>query len=777
MVGKTISHYKILEKIGEGGMGIVYKAEDLKLKRTIALKFLPPHALGSDDEKTRFLHEAQAAAAIEHPNIATVYEIDEVEEQIFIAMAYVEGESLKEKIEKGPVKLAETINLAIQIAEGLKEAHEKNVTHRDIKPANIMITAKGQVKILDFGLAKLSGKTRLTKENTTLGTTAYMSTEQAQGDEVDHRSDIWSLGVVLYEMISGQLPFKGDYEQAVIYSILNEKAEPVTGLRSGVSMALELILDKAMSKNPAERYQHAEDLLVDLRSVGKDLESGSGSSATIPLKATSKSRKPLYAGFGGLLLVAMVILYFLFLGTTPMIDSVAIMPFFNDSGNPDMEYLSDGITESLISKLSRLSDLKVMSRHSVFRFKGEKIDPGSVGHELNVRAVLLGRISQRDGNLKISLELIDTRDDRQLWGEQYNRKSEDLLALQEEISRQISEKLHLKLSPAENTQLAKFPTQNSEAYQLYLRGRYFLNRFSKEDLARSFDYFNQVIELDPDYALAYTGLADAYWRNTTFYTGSEEDAKKAESYAVKAIELDEGLPEAHLSIATIYFMRDWDWAEAEKEIRRALEINPNFSDAYSLLATILIVNGRFDDALQFHRKAVAIDPLHIPNNCDFGWAYYMARKYDQSIKQANRTLELPGAPLWEHIWIARSYSLQGMFEEALKTLENIKSKAENWPPWLAELAYVYASTDRKDEALGLIDRMLEISDNRYVNPQFIATSYAALGDVDRTFEWIENGILKRSIRAISLKVEPKFDFLRDDPRYRILLKKIGFDEK
>ena len=777
MIGKTISHYKIVEKIGEGGMGVVYKAEDTKLKRAVALKFLPAHALDSDDEKKRFLHEAQAAASIEHPNISSVYEIDEAEGRTFISMPYIEGESLKDKIKKGPLKLQEIIDLAAQMAGGLQEAHEKKIVHRDIKPANIMVTPKGQIKIMDFGLAKLSGRTKLTKEQTTLGTISYMSPEQAQGEKVDHRSDIWSLGVVIYEMITGQLPFKGDYEQAVIYSILNERAESISGLRTGVPMALEVILEKAMAKNPAERYQHVEDMLVDLRNVGKNMETDSDSTVTTSVGGKQKNRKPVLVGMAGLLLAILVMVYFIILKPNPMIDSVAIMPFANDSGDPEMEYLSDGITESLISKLSQLADLKVMSRHSVFRFKGEEIDPKSVGQNLNVRAILLGRISQVGENLRISLELVDTKDDRQLWGEQYTHGIADVLTLQEDISRQVSENLHLKLSPAENSLLAELPTQNSEAYHLYLRGRYFLLRVNRVDLDKSIDYFNQVIEIDPVYALAYAGLADAYWSIALFYTGSEEDMQKAESYALKAIEIDEGLAEAHQSLAMIHYVRDWNWLEAEKELMRVLEINPNYADAYDVLGQIMTVNGRMDEALMYQRKSVDLDPLQIRNNCNFGWALHMAGQYDEAIEQARRTLELPGAPLWDHIWISMSYIQKGMYDEALKALESIRAKAENWPPWLAELAYVYASTGRRDEAQKVIDRMLEIASERYVNEFFIAVAYAGLKDTDRTIEWIEKGISRRNPRVTTLKVDKKFDFLRNDPRYEVMLKKMGLDEK
>ncbi len=371
MVGKTISHYKILEKLGEGGMGVVYKAEDTKLKRTVALKFLPQNTFAGEEEKNRFIREAQSAASLEHSNIFTVYEIDEADGQIFIAMAFIDGESLKEKIEKGPMKLKEAVNIACQVCDGLYEAHEKGIVHRDIKPANIMITSKGQVKIMDFGLAKAVGRSRLTKTKSSMGTVAYMSPEQTNGEDVDSRSDVWSLGVVLYEMISGQLPFKGDYEQAILYSVMNEDAESLTSLRPGVPLGLQRVVEKALAKNPEERYQNVDEMLVDLRIVGNELESGTKKTAVPKRNRKINKKVVVIAGAAFLVLILMALGYIFLVGSSQTFDSIAIIPFTNDSGNPDMEYLSDGITESLISKLSRLSDLKVMSRHSVFRFKGK----------------------------------------------------------------------------------------------------------------------------------------------------------------------------------------------------------------------------------------------------------------------------------------------------------------------------------------------------------------------------------------------------------------------
>ncbi len=446
MIGKTVSHYRIIEELGRGGMGLVYKAEDTKLKRTVALKFLPPELIRDPEIKKRFIHEAQTASAIEHINICNIYEIDQTNDgQMFISMAYYEGESLKKKIEgERLLSIEEILDIAIQIAQGLTIAHESNIIHRDLKPANIMITDHGEVKIVDFGLAKLAGQTKLTKEGTTLGTVAYMSPEQVRGEEVDYRSDIWQLGVILYEMITGKLPFKGDYDQAVMYSISNENPEPITGLRSGVSLELERIVSKVMAKNIDERYQHLSDLVVDLKSLQKVLESGAK-----PLKHAGKgvSKKPrmMYWGAGILLILIIFSGYYLILKPKKLFDSIAVLPFINTTADPELEYLSDGMTESIINSLSKLSSLnRVIARSSVFQYKGKEIVPKEVGKELGVKALLISRISQHKDELSISVELVNTENNNRIWGDQYKRAFSEIFEIQDEISEAITENLAIK---------------------------------------------------------------------------------------------------------------------------------------------------------------------------------------------------------------------------------------------------------------------------------------------------------------------------------------------
>jgi serine/threonine-protein kinase len=553
MTGQIISHYKILEKLGGGGMGVVYKARDLKLDRFVALKFLPHHLIADDEEKKRFIHEAKSASALDHPNICTIYEIDETEdEQMFIAMAYYEGETLKKKIDRGPLPLDEAINLAIQVAQGLQCTHEAGITHRDIKPANVMITNKGQAKIMDFGLAKLAGqKTRLTKTGMTVGTLAYMSPEQLQGIDADHRSDIWALGVVLYEILTGKLPFKGEYEAAMVYSILNEPPEPIIALRAGVPMELERIVNKAVAKNTNARYQHIDEILVDLRSLQTDFASGASKQRLTAAKFSKKKRFYLYGGFATVLIFLIGII--LFRGareTYPKHDSIAVLPITNLSGDPELEYFADGMTEALITDLAQISALKVISRTSVMQYKGAKKPLPEIANELKVDVVLEGSVQCFGERVKITAQLIEAATDRHLWAKSYERELRDILALQNEVARAVADEIQVKLTPQEQARLMSVHPVNPEAYQAYLKGRYYWNKRTKEGFKKGIDYFTTAIEIDPAYALAYAGLADCYnLLGNWGYLPPKETFPKAKVAAMKAIEIDERLAEAHTSLA------------------------------------------------------------------------------------------------------------------------------------------------------------------------------------------------------------------------------------
>ena len=786
MIGKTILHYKILDKLGEGGMGVVYKAEDTKLKRTVALKFLPLHTMVSEEEKARFEHEAQAAAALDHPNICTVYEINESDGQAFIAMAYVEGQSLQDIVGASLVgaqtragtrpapTLADILNYAIQIAEGLQAAHEKDIVHRDIKPANILITEKGQVRITDFGLAKLAGRTQLTKEGTSMGTVAYMSPEQTQGIEVDHRTDIWAFGAVIYEMITGKQPFAGDYEQAVMYSIMNEDPEPPTAFRTGVPMELERIVLKALAKDPGERYQRIDEMLVDLNGVQV-----SGRTHPDPpqkyAKQTAFRKTHRYLGLAILLILSLsVFTYFMNRGQS--IDSIAVLPFVNSYNDPDIEYLSDGITETLITKLSQLPQLRVMARSTVFRFKGKDVTARQVGDQLNVRAVVTGEIVQRGDALRINAELVDVSDGAQIWGNQYDRTIDDIFAIENAISEQISTSLRLQLTSEEKGKLVKQHTEDTAAYQLYLKGRFYLSKRTGEAIERALGYFEEAVARDPNYALAFAGMADCYVLLPVHQVLTAEEAFiKLKAAAFQALQIDEQLAEAHTALATGYSIFGWDWRAAEKSFIRAIEINPNYATAHHWYGDIYLrMHARFDEAIAEMKRALELDPLSLIINADLGQSYTYARSYDLAAEQLRKTIEMD-----QNFWLA-PYCLGLAFVFKDDVNKGIEQFQRAWllnqhPTIIGAMGYAFGIAGNAEEANKMLVQLVEISRKSNVSPYHFARIYAGLGDNDKAMDFLRRCVLQHDHFIILLKIEPVWDNLRHEVRFQELLQKIGLD--
>ncbi|MCI0697473.1 protein kinase [candidate division KSB1 bacterium] len=721
MIGQTISHYKILEKLGGGGMGVVYKAQDLKLDRFVALKFLPPHLSADEDEKKRFIHEAKAASALDHPNICAIYEIDETEDgQMFIAMAYYEGETLKKKIERGPLPIDQTIDLAIQIAQGLAKAHKHGITHRDIKPANVMITKEGVAKIVDFGLAKLAGQTKLTKSGMTVGTVAYMSPEQARGEEVDHRTDIWALGVVLYEMITGQLPFKGEYEQAVIYSILCQEPASIISLRTGVPMELERVVNKAMAKKAGERYQHMDEMLTDLRLLKKEAEAGVSKERLTKPKLHKSKRSSLYIGATGLLVLLFGIGLHLWLNTEEKKEAVspdkyriAVLPLANISPDPQDEYFVDGMTEELISTLLRIDGLRVIARTSVMRYKvGGNKDVAEIGRELKVGTVLEGSVRKSANKLRITAQLIDVQTQEHLWSRNYDRVLQDVFAIQSDIAQQVAEALKVRLLTGEKGEIEKKATENLEAYTLYLKGRYFWNKRTEADINKAILHFEQAIKIDSTYALAYSGLADSYSLLANRGSlSSKEACPRAKAAAIKAVEIDDTLAEAHTSLGFVRMAYDWDWLVAEKEFKRAIDLNPSYAIAHQMYARYLSGMGRHDEAIAEIKRAEELDPLSLPISAGVGQTFLKARRYDQAIEQLRKTQEMDPNFAQAHYFLGGAYLNKEMNEQAIAELQKAITLSADSLSVGAALVQAYAKLGKRNEAQKRLDEVIELSKN------------------------------------------------------------------
>ncbi|MFB0565689.1 MAG: protein kinase [Candidatus Aminicenantaceae bacterium] len=777
--GKTFAgRYQINEELGRGGMGVVYKANDTKLKRTVALKFLPPELIHIPDVKERFMREAQAAAALDHPNICTVYEFDEAEEKTFISMAYVEGQSLKKKIESGPLKLDEALKIATQIAEGLQEAHKKGVVHRDIKSANIMVTEKGQAKIMDFGLARATGRTLVTKEGMTMGTIAYMSPEQARGEEVDFRTDIWSLGVVLYEIFGGQLPFKGEHDQAVVYSILNEKPKPVTDLQPEIPKALEQIVGRALEKNPDKRYQQIEELLDDLRSISEGIVPEGVRVRLRKAKLLRRKKAILYAGIAGFLIIMTVIALSLFTGRGDAIDSIAVLPLDNLSGDPEQEYFTEGMHEALITELSKIRALKVISRPSMMRYKDSDKPLPEIARELNVEGIVAGSALKEGGKVRITIQLIEAETEQNLWVENYERDYRDILMLHGEVALDIAQEIRIAVTPAEQTRLASAHAVDSEAYELYLKGRYYWNRFSPEWVNKALDYYNQAIEKDPNYALAYTSKAETYVMLSTGFSilTSKDAMPKVREAALKALELDPTLAEAHVSLGLVATCYDWDRKAAKKHFQKALELNPNSVSAHQWIEYYLtFLEGEYEEGIAHLELVQELDPLNPFVKTRFGYMHYYLRDFDRAIELFKENVDFdPNNPLG-HNGLTEAYSKKGMYDKAIAEAEKVLELEMRSVSAIATLGFHYGLAGKKDKALELLSELEARSNKGYVSPFWVAVIYMGLGEMDKAFEWLEKAYEERDGKLIYISVPAPFDALSDDPRYKQLLKKMDLE--
>ncbi|MCK4546377.1 MAG: protein kinase [Candidatus Eisenbacteria sp.] len=790
MIGKTISHYRILEKLGEGGMGVVYKAQDTKLDRTVALKFLPPDLTNDDDVLDRFRREAKAAAALNHPNIITIYEIAESEGHTYIAMEYVKGRSLEEvmrdrrAIGQQGLPILEAVGIAAQISEGLEKAHRAGIVHRDIKPGNILVDQDGRVKILDFGLAKLRGVSKLTKEASTLGTVQYMSPEQTRGEEVDHRTDMWSFGCVMYEMVTGKLPFTGDYEQAVVYSILNEDPKPVTSLRSDAPSGFDQVTARALAKSPDDRYDSFNGVLEDLSSL-------TGISGLDQVAPASKSRKGsrrrrffLYPGIPVLLLVLIALTdrFGLFSGLSPpakTIDSIAVLPLENLSGDSEQEYFVDGMTEALITELSRIKALRVISRTSVMRYKGTDKSVPEIGRDLRVDAVVEGSVVHADGRIRITAQLIEAESDYHLWAESYDRDLRNILSLQKEVARTIAREIRIALTPEEERRLASAETVDSEAYKLYLKGRHHWNKRAEEEIRQSIEYFRQAIDRDPTYALAYAGLADSY--GILAFNGHVPPAEaipQSRAAVLKALEIDSMLAEAHASHAGILFQFDWDFPAAEAEFRRGLELNPSYATGHQWYGLFLASMGRYAEGIAELELAQELDPLSLVIPVALSMVLYYGGEYDRSLEACYKSLELDPDFFYARGQMSLLCEAQGNFDLAVSEFKQ----------------YLRASYGASAEELDALERgfteggmeavnrwyvsyLLDLSRRRYVNPLEIASEFARIGEVDEAFMWLEKAYQERDVFIVDLNMDPVWADFHSDPRFQRIVEGIGLPQR
>jgi TolB-like protein/Tfp pilus assembly protein PilF len=799
LIGLVIDHYRIVGELGRGGMGVVYEAEDTRLGRRVALKFVPEQSTADPDSLGRFLREARAASALNHPNICTIHDIGEHDGRPYIVMERMEGETLDRLVSRGALPADRAIDLGIQIADALDAAHAAGFVHRDVKPANIFVTTRGQAKILDFGLAKLvagpdpiamgsaadtASRHVVTTPGSTVGTIAYMSPEQALGKDLDARSDLFSFGVVLYEMVAGERAFGGTTTAAVFDAILNRAPTSPLRLHPELPDGLEAVVGRALEKDPELRYQSAADLRADLTRLRRDTSAGIRPAAStaqrVPATRKRGGRIWLAVGFVGLLVLATAAVVWLRESLAPSpeetrLASIAVLPFVNETGDPDAEYLSDGVTETLISQLSRLEDLKVMARNTVFRYKGADIDPQGAGREMGVAAVLMGRVDRRGDTLVIGTELIDVAEGTQLWGDRFTRRIDDLLVVEANIARAIADRLRVELTGDEQSTLARRPTDNAEAYELYLRGRFHWNKRTGEHLRKSLEYYDRAIELDPEFALAHAGRAATFTvLGDLGFATSVEAYPGARAAALEALDLDPDLAEAHTTLAMVTFEFDWNWDEAEREFRQALALNPRYATTHQWYAEFLMAMGRFDEALAEIEIALELDPLSLIVNHVHANILHFAGRNDEALEAFREGLEMQPDFLNGQIMLTETMIVEGYGEELVPEFERTAVLFGVDPELIPGARAGWEAGGRAGLFRWWLDALERTSRESFVHPVYFIVIHAQLGNADEAIELLEQSYADRDVTLAYIRHAPMLDVMRSDPRLQELVERMSF---
>lgn len=783
MIGSTLSRYTILEQIGSGGMGTVYRAQDTRLKRHVAIKVLPVGVLTDDVARHRFRKEALALSQLNHPNVATVHDFDTQEGVDFLVMEYIEGTTLSTMLASGPLPERDLLQFGQQAAQGLAAAHERGIVHRDLKPANLRITPDRRLKILDFGLAELfhpGGDLGVTATATSAstsgppGTLPYMAPEQLREEKLDHRTDIYAFGAVLYEMATGQRPFPETRGPRLIDAILHQQPTRPTSLNRRLSPGLETVILKCLDKDPDRRYQSARELCVDLNR----LATGAG----VPRAQGMPRRAALAAVAVALALLTVLALDVggirsrIFGTPSTRIHSIAVLPLQNLSGDPNQEYFAEGVTETLIGEFTRIRALRVISRWSVMQYKDARKPLREVAKELGVDGVVLGSVLRTGDRVRISVQLNHAASDTNLWAKNYEVPASDILALQNDVVQNIVREVQATLTPEERARLARTPTVNPQALEAYLLGRSYWNKRSPEGIRRALEEFQRAVSIDPRHALAYTGMADTYSVMIGYnLLPAREGIVKAKEAARKALAIDDSLGEAHISLAHLMF-EGAELADAEREFRRGLELNPGYATGHHWYALHLAALGRTDEALAAIRRAQELEPLSSIIRANQAWCLYLGRRFDEAITQARRAIDLDPNFSVAHGYLGQALAAKGRFDEAIAQMQKAVDLSNGNVSYRAELATIYGLAGRTAEARQILEELLAKSKLEYVSPYTIAVIYVALGDHDQAFTWLEKAWEERSVRLVNLKTHPWFDPLRSDRRYADLLRRVGLPE-